>query len=294
MTPTPATSRFGAAHGLPESGTPGAGQRPLRLVGLLRVSTSGQLDGYGLPAQERDIRAWAKANGVRIVKVLKDGTKDAGAVTGRADEDEREGLAEALGMIAAGEVDGLLAPNLDRLARALTQQEAILAVVWAYGGRTFTADHGEHLEDDEDDPMRTAMRQMRGVFGQLERGMIVKRLKGGRRTKAAAGGFAYGSPAYGFTSVDGELVDAPGEAEHRAQMRAWREEGVGIREICRRLNDAGVPAKRGGKWHPSTVARLLDDDAREADRDRSRKAASRRRTETRRTRAEKILGRVGP
>jgi DNA invertase Pin-like site-specific DNA recombinase len=268
--------------------------RPLRLVGLLRVSTAGQLDGYGLPAQERDIRAWAKATpGVRLVKVLKDGTEAAGAVSGQADDDEREGLAEALGMVAAGEVDGILAPNLDRLARALTQQEAILAVVWAYGGRVFTADHGEHLQDDDEDPMRTAMRQMRGVFIQLERGMIVKRLKNGRRTKASLGRFAYGAPAYGTTSVDKELVDKPGEAEHLAAMRAWKAEGAGIREITRRLNDAGVPAKRGGKWHPTAVARLLDEDARRADQERSRKAAARRREAKRRTRAEKVLDRVG-
>ncbi|GEB62119.1 hypothetical protein GCM10017674_79960 [Streptomyces gardneri] len=51
--------------------------------------------------------------------------------------------------IADGRADGILAPNLDRLARELTVQEAVVAYTWALGGRVFTADHGEHLEDDE-------------------------------------------------------------------------------------------------------------------------------------------------
>jgi len=59
-----------------------------------------------------------------------------------------------------GEADGILIPSLNRLARLLTVQEAILAQVWKLGGRVFAADTGEITPDDPDDPMRTAMRQM--------------------------------------------------------------------------------------------------------------------------------------
>ncbi|MFI9306654.1 hypothetical protein [Streptomyces triculaminicus] len=55
--------------------------------------------------------------------------------------------------------------------------------------------------------MRTAMRQMRGVFHQLDRGLIRKRLKGGRATKHALGGYAYGAPRFGQGAVDKELAD---------------------------------------------------------------------------------------
>ncbi|MER5386373.1 recombinase family protein [Streptomyces sp. NPDC002688] len=100
-----------------------------------------------------------------MVKVCTDG-----AITGKAADDERPGLHEALSLIAAGEADGILAPNLDRVARELTVQEATLSVVWAHRGRVFTADHGEHLEDD--DPMRTFVRQVMGAAAKLERGII--------------------------------------------------------------------------------------------------------------------------
>ncbi|MFB6710636.1 recombinase family protein, partial [Streptomyces sp. NPDC056333] len=136
----------------------------LRLVMYLRVSTGGQLDGYGLDAQEADCRKWAKKHGHKIVAVRTDG-----AVTGKSTDDERAGLTEALALLADGTGDGLLAPNLDRLARELTIQEAALSVIWAYGSRAFTADHGEHLADDEDDPMRTFVRHVMGAAAQLER-----------------------------------------------------------------------------------------------------------------------------
>ncbi|MER7938810.1 MULTISPECIES: recombinase family protein [unclassified Streptomyces] len=264
----------------------------LRLIIVRRVSTAGQaIDGYGLPDQERDCRTWnaSSAGGHRMVHVVTDGDEKGGQ-TGKSTIDERDGLMDAMQWIADGRADGILAPNLDRLARELTVQEAVLAYVWALGGRVFTADHGEHLEDDEDDPMRTAMRQMRGVFHQLDRGLIRKRLRGGRATKGAQGGYAYGAPPFGKQAVDNELVDLPEEKDIEDLIIRWHEEeGLGPRPICRRLNDAEVPSKRGGKWHPTTVARILDPAAREANRQRSERDRARKKEETRRTRASKIL-----
>ncbi|MFD5294797.1 recombinase family protein [Streptomyces mutabilis] len=264
----------------------------LRLVMLLRVSTAGQLDGYGLEAQEKDCRRWVRTagsglGGVRIVRVCTDG-----GVTGKAGDDERPGLSEALQLIAAGEADGILAPNLDRVARELTQQEAILSVVWAHGARAFTADRGEHLPDDEDDPMRTFVRQVMGAAAQLERGLIAKRLRTGRKTKAGNGGYAYGAPAYGQRAEEKALTVDSAEAEVLEQMRAWQTEGVSIRGICERLNTAGIPSKRGGRWHPTTVARLLSPDARAAARRQSAQARAVEREQTKRQRADRILSRL--
>ena len=130
----------------------------LRLVLVRRVSTAGQaVDGYGLDAQEADGRRWATLQttpAVRIVHMVTDGDSKGGK-SGTTLLDERPGLMNAVQWIADGKADGIIAPNLDRLARELTVQEAVLSYVWAIGGRVFTADHGEHLEDDVSDPMRT-------------------------------------------------------------------------------------------------------------------------------------------
>lgn len=267
-----------------------APQRPaLRLVILLRVSTAGQLDEYGLEAQEKDCRKWVRAagpkfGGVRIIRACTDG-----GITGKAAADERPGLHEALALIATGDADGILAPNLARVARELTVQEATLSVVWAHGGRIFTVDHGEHLPDDEDDPMRTIVRQVMGAAAQLERGLISKRLRNGRKTKAGSGGYAYGAPACGQKAADKTLTVDDDEVTVLHQMQAWRDEGMTLRGICERLNSAGIPSKRGGKWHPTTVDRVLNPDARAAARRQAAYARAAEREGLNRQRAERLL-----
>lgn len=266
----------------------------LRLVLVRRVSTAGQaVDGYGLDAQEADGRKWGRMQTspkVRIVKVVTDGDGKAGK-SGTSLLDERPGLMEALQWIIDGKADGILAPNLDRLARELTVQEAVLSYVWAMGGRVYTADHGEHLEDDASDPMRTAMRQMRGVFHQLDRGLIIKRLTEGRASKGAKGGYAYGAPRFGQRAVDNELTDDERENKIAETMEKWRdEEKLSIRAICDRANGRDdMPAKRGGKWHPTTVARLLSPEAREKARQQAARARAARKELQRRDRAARLL-----
>ena len=40
-------------------------------------------------------------------------------------------------------------------------------------------------------------------------------------------------------------------------MIEMRDAGFSLRDIAAGLNDSGVPSKRGGRWHPQTVARVL-------------------------------------
>lgn len=60
---------------------------------------------------------------------------------------------------------------------------------------------GEVLEDDPKDPMRTAIRQMRGVFAQLDKTITVKKMRDGRKAKAVTGRKAVGAYAYGFAGA---------------------------------------------------------------------------------------------
>jgi hypothetical protein len=130
----------------------------MRLVAYLRISSDSQLDGFGLDVQERAVRAGARAHGHRIVDVQ----TDAG-VSGGTDAADRPGLfAALLALQHPPQADGLIVARLDRLARALTGQEAALAIAWQVGGRVVTADTGEVLRDDPDDPMRTALRHVVG------------------------------------------------------------------------------------------------------------------------------------
>lgn len=222
----------------------------MRLVAYLRVSSREQVEhGQGLGIQRTAITRWAKANGHRIVAWYSDE-----GVSGAKPAEERPGLTDALVMLRERKASGLVVRDLDRLAREVTVQEAILAEAWErLDSKVFTATADEVLRDDPDDPMRTAMRQMAGVFAGLDRRMIVKRLRDGRKAKAALGEHATGCYPYG-SSKAGEV---PAEQRALARMLALRAQGKSTRVIAAVLTAEGHPTRRGGEWSSPVVARIL-------------------------------------
>jgi DNA invertase Pin-like site-specific DNA recombinase len=226
----------------------------MRLVAYIRVSTKGQAeDGYGREDQTRKVRAWAKRNGHTLC-----GPVAFDQASGTTPVDQRDGFVDALNRVRDGRCEGLLVVNLGRIARLLTVQEGALAMVWASGGRVFAVDSGEVLQDDPADPMRTAIRQMMAVFHQLDRAMIVARLKGGREVKAASGGYAYGAPGFGQRASDKALVVDPGEQTTIRRLLELERDGLSLRQMAAILDGEGRRPKRGGSWHPQTVARVLE------------------------------------
>lgn len=202
--------------------------------------------------QKRDIRAWAKSHGHKVAHIH----EDAG-LSGSLEPVQRPGLSGALGAIQHGDASAIVVARLDRLARALTVQEAILARVWEANAQCFSLDLGEILRDDPSDPMRTAMRQMVGVFAQLERGMISARMRAGREMKHARGGYAYGAPPLGYRAADGALVADEVEQQVLERIRALSQTGNSLREIGAVLAQEGLKPKRGDRWHPETLRRLV-------------------------------------
>ena len=237
----------------------------MKLVAYLRISNIENNDvGHRITNQRKVVRDAAKAAGHRIVACFDDE-----GLSGALAAEDRPGLAEALDMIAAGKADGLIVRDLDRLARSVTVQEAVLASIWARPGTEVFTSIGIVARDDPDDPMRTAMREMAAVFAGLERRTIAKRLRDGRKAKAAAGGHATGAVPYGRRSEKrspsnphGKLVPVPDEQAAVARMLALRASGASTREIAAALTVEGFATKRGGRWASATVSRILARDAR--------------------------------
>lgn len=223
-----------------------------RIVGYARVSTKGQLDAYGLDTQWSDIEHFAERFEFELVTRREDGAK-----TGSLPLEQRPGLLAALEDIQAGDVAGIVCGRLDRFARELTIQEAALKYVWDAGGQCWTADVGEWMRDDPDDPMRTAMRQMAGVFAQLDRAMIAKRLRDGMKAKRAAGKHATGQYRYGTHGVGrGRERDAgvnPDEQGAVEIVKSMKAAGHTYRAIATALNESGINPRRAAAWSPAVV-----------------------------------------
>jgi DNA invertase Pin-like site-specific DNA recombinase len=182
-------------------------------------------------------------------------------VRGALPVQERPGLLATIMAIEDGEADGFIVHRLDRLARELHIQEAALAQAWAVGPGVvlFEAVGGEILRDDPDDPHRTFLRQVLGAAAQLERGLIVARLQGGRKRKAARGGWVGGHRIhnrYGYVVRDGSYEPVEREQaviERMAVLRA----SESYRGIAAALNAEGVAAPASDMWHAATVRKVL-------------------------------------
>ena len=84
----------------------------MNLVAYSRVSTDGQVDGYGLVVQREAMREWARKAGHRIVTEVED-IGVSGTLT------DRPGLSTVLEELRRSRrVQGVLVPRLDRLARS--------------------------------------------------------------------------------------------------------------------------------------------------------------------------------
>jgi DNA invertase Pin-like site-specific DNA recombinase len=227
----------------------------MKLAAYLRVSTDRQAEhGLGLAVQEQAIRKWAKANGHRVVLWARDE-----GVSGANGVEDREELTDALEALTDGRAAGLIAYNLDRLARKLEVQEGILAKVWDAGAKVFTVEDGEVPQDDPDQPMRTAMRQIRGVIAQLDRSMIAKRMRDGRRLKRARGGYAGGGVPLGYRAEGRELVADPDEQALLARIRELRGQNRSLREVADTLTAEGYRPKKSktGTWHPESLRLIV-------------------------------------
>jgi len=189
----------------------------LTAVGYVRVSSRQQLDGYGLDVQEKAVRAYAKDHRLTLVELFREE-----GVSGTLPVTERPALMSALELITAGKADVLLVPNLDRLARELHVQEAALGLLWDAGKAVHTVEDGEVRQDDPDDPMRKAMRKMRGVLAELDKDTVVMRLRKGKQAKRTKGGFIGGQVPFGYATEGGHLVPEPTEQAVIQRMNELR------------------------------------------------------------------------
>lgn len=212
----------------------------MRAFAYLRVSGMGQVDGDGFERQLSAIRAYAKANGVTVVKVWREE-----GVSGKIEGVDRPEWAAMVAEIMAGEDCMILVERLDRLARDLMVQEHIIADLRK---RRITLVSVAEPDLCLDDPSRKLLRQIMGAIAEYDRAMIVAKTRAARERIRKSGKRCEGAKPYGQQAGEPEIV---------TRMRTWRARGDSLEKICARLQEDGVAARRGGAWLPMTVQRIL-------------------------------------
>lgn len=226
------------------------GSTPARAAIYVRVSTEDQAtNGVSLDMQEQRLREYCKARGWQVAGVY----RDEGASAKNLD---RPALRKMLEDAKAGKLSVICVFKLDRLTRSLRDFLSLADALQKRG--IALASLSENLDLSTEAGRMLA--RILAVFAEHEREVIGSRISAAMRHKRE-NLESYGPPPFGFSKAkDGRLVPDGKELAVMRWVHRARRKNVPLRTIAAKLNARGVPAKRNGKWHVSTVVYLLKND----------------------------------
>ena len=221
----------------------------LKVVAYLRVSGRGQVEGYGFDRQADTIAAWARHAGATVTATYREE-----GVSGTKDEAHRPEFARMVEDLLSNGCRTIVVESLDRFARDLTVQMQLLAYLSSKGLTLISASTGDDVTAHiADDPMRKAMIQMQGVFSELDKNLIVRKLRKGREKRRAETGRCEGRKPYG---------SRPGEADVVARIRELHRKPHGgarrsLQQIADILNTEGRPTRTGRPWSKQVLHQII-------------------------------------
>jgi len=221
----------------------------IQAVGYVRVSQErAAKNGYGLAAQEDEIKRFAEYKGWHIVEVYREN-----GVSGY--KKERPAMERLLADARAGKFDKAVFPSIDRAGRSVRDVIENDRTLRAAGVDTVFLREGV----DTSTPTGELFRNIMASLAEFEGRVIYERLSKGKRRKASEGGYTGGWLPYGYQRAkDGNIEVVPEEAEVVRRIFAWASEGKNLPWIARRLQTDNVPTKLGGKWRSSTLQGMLN------------------------------------
>jgi DNA invertase Pin-like site-specific DNA recombinase len=222
-----------------------------RAICYLRVSTQEQAtSGVSLEAQQERLEAYCKMAGLEAVAIIREE-----GISGSTPIAQRPGGAQLPALLRQHKAEHVVAMKLERLFRdaedALRQTRA-----WDKAGIAL------HVLDMGGQSINTASAMGRmfltmvAGFAELERNLIAERTTQALAHKKAHRQ-AYAPTPLGYARSGDTLVAVESEQAVVRSIYAWRAEGLTLWAIVNRLNAAGVPTKRGGRWASETVRYIL-------------------------------------
>lgn len=218
-----------------------------KVIVYLRVSTDGQVDRYGLEAQETDVRVYCATHDMEILKVYKEegvsGVKDDRPVFNSILYGEAENPP----------VEAVVVAKNDRVARDIN--------IYFYFKMLLKKKNIELISVAEDFGEFGVMAHFLEAFtmcvAEMERDNITKRTSAGRAVKTEQGGYGGGRPPYGYDVSDGVLVVNEEEAMVVRAVFKLREGGRKLQEIADMINESGRRTQTGKMFTLSTVQNIL-------------------------------------
>jgi DNA invertase Pin-like site-specific DNA recombinase len=189
--------------------------------------------------QRLAVETFAGRAGYEIVESYYDA-----AVSGADALDARPGFADALKRIAGNGVRTIIVETASRFARDLIVAETGFRRLRDAGITLIAADAPNSFLDDT--PTSAFIRQVLAAVQELDKAMIVSKLKGARQRKRATGAKVEGRKSYG------EAVPAT-----VARAKSLKAEGLTLRQVAERLSAEGCLTRAGTPYQFTAVGRMI-------------------------------------
>lgn len=219
------------------------------VYGYVRVSGASQISGDGFDRQKDEITRYSRENGCELVKVFEER-----GVSGTKGEEDRPAFLEMVETILSNGIRIVVVEGLDRIAREVRIQESLILYLAAKNITLISARTGENVTDAYmGDPMRKALVQIQAVFSELEKNLLVKKLRLSRERKRNAGEKCEGQRKIS-DSVEGEAV-----IDIIKKLRKTDKYGRKTKtfdQIAEILNTEGHTTKNGKPFTMANVANI--------------------------------------
>jgi len=221
----------------------------MKVIGYLRVSSKGQIDGDGFDRQQLAVEKFCDAHKLDCIEVFEEC-----GVSGDVEGLDRPAFAELVHFVEQSRtegdtIEGIVVERMDRLARDLMVSEVLTQECRKKGLKIFAADQGVLIDmsDDSTDPTRTLIRQLMAALSQWEKNMLVRKMAAARARIFAEKGRCGGKIPFGGYPEDRVVIQFLNNT--RTTMR--------ICDQRRMLNEHGLLTREGTPWDNQNVWKAL-------------------------------------
>jgi DNA invertase Pin-like site-specific DNA recombinase len=196
-------------------------------------------DKDSLKRQEDAVRAYATAHDIKVVREFYDG-----AVSGADPVDSRPGFSDMVAYMLGNGARSVLVETANRFARDLIVQETGYKLLKDKGIELIAVDSPDSFVSDT--PTAEFIRQVLGAVAQLEKAMLVSKLRGARDRRRRETGRCEGNPAFG--------VIPPA---HIKAAKAYSAKGVSLRRISDQLAAKGFLSRSNTPYSASAIRSMV-------------------------------------
>lgn len=222
-------------------------QTTFRAVKYRRVSSRGQLNGYGFDRQDEIMDAFIAQKGIEVIwpEADRDAFEDAWTGT----DTERAGFAEALEFCTVNGIKHLICESADRFARDSMVFNILLGRLLERGISLWSAVTGDNLTEKwQSDPMSRFFVQLQGLLAELDKNLTVKKLRMGRAAAKKRNGRCEGQTPYG---------KRPEEVPCLRRMLELSASGKTPTQVADILNVEGFRTRKQTPWNRGSVWRIV-------------------------------------